>query len=85
MQVHWSYEGLSYRHTADEIDDPDCHAWQGPMGADELIIHAANLHLYRSGEPRTAADGSDLPSLWSLAGKSQRAVLFEEPKRVTQA
>lgn len=82
MRVRWSYEGVSYCHTADEIDDPDCHIWQGPMQTDELIVHAANLHLFRSGDGRKAADGSDLPPLWSLPHASQRAMPFEEPKRV---
>lgn len=66
MNVQWSYEGLSYQHTLAEIDDPECHEWQGPMGADELIVHAANLYLMRSGD--TTSDG--LP-LWSLNRKAE--------------
>ncbi len=75
MQVKWSYEGLSYRHTVDEIDDPECHTWQPPMDADELIIHAANLHLYRTGG--AAPSGANL---WSLTRKAGQP-LPEEPKR----
>ena len=70
MQVKWSYEGLSFRHTTDEVDDPDCHGWQGPVDAAELIVHAANLHLFRF-------EGTALP-LWSPA----HATSYEEPKRV---
>jgi hypothetical protein len=70
MQVQWSYEGLSFRHTTDEVDDVECHAWQAGVPADELIVHAANLHLYRV--------GADRP-LWSLA---RNGVANEEPKRV---
>lgn len=69
MQVKWSYEGLSFRHTTDEVDDPECHTWQGPMDAAELIVHAANLHLFR-----TVAE----QPLWSSA----HATAYEEPKRV---
>lgn len=69
MQVQWSYEGVSFRHTAEEVDDPECHTWQGPVAMDELIVHAANLHLFKSAAARP---------LWSVRG----GVPFEEPKRV---
>lgn len=72
MEVRWSYEGVSYRHTADEVDDPEFHSWQEPMATDELIVHAANLHLFRTGQ---RAD-----RLWSLRGH----VAAEEPRRVVQ-
>lgn len=61
VKVHWSYEGLSYRHTETESPDPADHRWQGPMGADELIVHAANLHLFR-----TDTDTRNPRVLWSL-------------------
>lgn len=64
MNVQWSYEGLSYQHTPAEIEDPECHEWQGPMDADELIVHAANLHLMRSNGTTTMGTG-----LWSLNRK----------------
>lgn len=63
MQVRWSYEGLSYRHTTAETPDPECHNWQPPMDAAEFIYHAANLHLYRT--------DADAP-LWSLTSKVAR-------------
>lgn len=80
MQVRWSYEGLYFSHTEAESPDPADHTEQGPMDADELIIHAANLYLFRS----HPADGRELPVLWSLANKSQRPVPFEEAKRPAQ-
>jgi hypothetical protein len=63
MDVRWSYEGISFRHTEAETPDPECHTWQGPVEADELIIHAANLYLFR-----TAAPGE--LTLWSLRRKA---------------
>lgn len=64
MQVQWTYEGIRFRHTTDEVDDPECHTWQGPVDGAELIVHAANLHLYRSGAERP---------LWSLRRKAGRS------------
>lgn len=78
MQVQWTYEGIRFRHTTDEVDDPECHTWQGPVQADELIVHAANLYLFR-----TDTDSRAPRVLWSLPNKSQRAIPYEEPKRVT--
>lgn len=69
MQVQWSYEGLSFRHTTDEVDDPECHSWQPPVDAAELIVHAANLHLFRTAAARP---------LWSLA----RSKPFPEDRKV---
>lgn len=69
MQVRWSYTGLSFRHTEAESPDTEDHEWQGPVDAVEFIMHAANLHLFRT--------GSDQP-LWS----STHSAPHEEPKRV---
>lgn len=80
MEARWGYEGVKFRHTEAEIDDPDCHLWQGPVAADEFIIHAANLHMYRTGAKRVGPDGEPLPSLWSVSSLSRRANLFVEPK-----
>lgn len=63
MQVQWTYEGIRFRHTTDEVDDLDCHNWQAPVDGAELIVHAANLYLFR-----TAAPGE--LTLWSLRRKA---------------
>ena len=60
MDVRWAYDGLSFRHTKDETEDTDCHIWQ-KVSDSELIIHAANLHLFRTMEVTPAG----VP-LWSL-------------------
>lgn len=64
MQVRWSYEGLSYRHTEQETPDPECHTWQPPIDGAEFIYHAANLHLFRTGGPDV--------QLWSLERTAPR-------------
>jgi hypothetical protein len=48
MNVRWSYEGLQFQHTPQEVDDETAWDWQ-PIPDSELIIHAANLHLFRTG------------------------------------
>ena len=68
MLVRWSLEGVSYCHTVAETPDADCHEWQEPMEADELIFHAANLYLFRSYDP----NASGPPKLWSLPSKVGR-------------
>lgn len=75
MDVRWCLFGVSFRHTAAESPDPADHEWQGPMQADELIMHAANLHLFK-----TAGLGLTSRPLWSL--RSDRPAP-EERKRVT--
>lgn len=60
MDVRWSYEGLHFSHTAAESPDPDDHLEQ-PITPDELIFHAANLHLFR-----TERNAQNPRVLWSL-------------------
>lgn len=47
MNVQWSYTGLEFQHTPAEVDDETAWGWQ-PVSDTEFIIHAANLHLYRT-------------------------------------
>lgn len=47
MNVRWAYDGLSMQHTPAEVDDPTAYDWNR-IEDSELIVHAANLHLYRS-------------------------------------
>ncbi len=60
MIVQWNYDGsLTYRHTAAEVDDPEWHCPQ-KVTVSEFIIHAANLHLFKSGADKPGGVG-----LWS--------------------
>lgn len=74
MIVRWDYTGIEFRHTWQESDNPEDHTWQGPISASELIIHAANLHLFRS-EPNP----QNPRVLWSLRSSPPR----EDRKRAS--
>jgi hypothetical protein len=65
------YEELRFRHTPAETDDETAWVWQ-PISSSELIIHAANLHLFRT----MGVTPSGAP-LWSC---SNRTPPYEEKK-----
>lgn len=47
MNVRGGYEGLEFTHTPADVDDPTAYGWQDINPAD-FIVHAANMHLYKS-------------------------------------
>jgi hypothetical protein len=62
MDVRGGYDGLQYRYTTEDFNDPDACEWVDIDPA-AFIHHAANMHIFRNSE---LSLGLPTRRLWSL-------------------